>query len=159
VAYPEILFREGGSKNSVEERGQRERGSGGGSPVFRVTIKFAKNETHILIRLLRMYIPRNWEFGSALAFGISGEGVEPPKPPSVRHCREGIQEKRGACRVLVGKPVEKRSFEIPGGRWKDNTRMDVNSAGRAWTEWRQMAGFCAHGNETSGCVKCGEFLD
>jgi hypothetical protein len=25
------------------------------------------NETHILIRLLRMYIPRKWEFGSALA--------------------------------------------------------------------------------------------
>jgi hypothetical protein len=25
------------------------------------------NETLILIRLLRMYIPRNWEFGSALA--------------------------------------------------------------------------------------------
>jgi hypothetical protein len=24
------------------------------------------NETHILIRLLRMYIPRNWEFGSGL---------------------------------------------------------------------------------------------
>jgi hypothetical protein len=25
------------------------------------------NEIHILIRLLRMYIPRNWEIGSALA--------------------------------------------------------------------------------------------
>jgi hypothetical protein len=25
------------------------------------------NETHILIRLLWMYIPPNWEFGSALA--------------------------------------------------------------------------------------------
>jgi hypothetical protein len=25
------------------------------------------NEAHILIRLLWMYIPRNWEFGSALA--------------------------------------------------------------------------------------------
>jgi hypothetical protein len=37
--------------------------------------------------------------------------------------------------------------------------MSLNSAGRAWTEWGQMAGFCAHGNETSGCVKCGEFLD
>jgi hypothetical protein len=33
VAYPEILFGGGwGSTNSVEGRGQRERGSGGGSP-------------------------------------------------------------------------------------------------------------------------------
>jgi len=37
VAYPGILFGEGGSTNSVEERGQRERGSwgGGGSPLAR----------------------------------------------------------------------------------------------------------------------------
>jgi hypothetical protein len=38
------------------------------------------NETRILIRLLWMYIPRNWEFGSALSnVGISGGGgVETP---------------------------------------------------------------------------------
>ena len=34
VAYPGILFG-GGSTNSVEERGQRGRGSGGGSPLLR----------------------------------------------------------------------------------------------------------------------------
>jgi len=34
VAYPGILFG-GGSTNSVEDRGQRERGSGGGSPLVR----------------------------------------------------------------------------------------------------------------------------
>ena len=34
VAYPGILF-EGGSTNSVENKGQRERGSGGGSPLVR----------------------------------------------------------------------------------------------------------------------------
>ena len=34
VAYPGILFREG-SANSVEDRGQRERGSGGSSPLVR----------------------------------------------------------------------------------------------------------------------------
>jgi hypothetical protein len=43
------------------------------------------NETHILIRLLRMYIPRNWEFGSALAklrnFGGGGGFESPPKTP------------------------------------------------------------------------------
>jgi hypothetical protein len=35
VAYPGILFWGGGSTNSVEDRGQRERGSGGGSPLVR----------------------------------------------------------------------------------------------------------------------------
>jgi hypothetical protein len=31
----------GGSTNSVEDRGQRERGSGGGSPLFRGSAQFA----------------------------------------------------------------------------------------------------------------------
>ena len=35
VAYPGILFGGGGSTNSVEDRGQREQGSRGGSPLFR----------------------------------------------------------------------------------------------------------------------------
>ena len=33
VAYPGFFF--GGSTNSVDDRGQRERGSGGGSPLVR----------------------------------------------------------------------------------------------------------------------------
>jgi len=35
VAYPGILFGRGGSTNSVEGRGKRERGSGDGSPLVR----------------------------------------------------------------------------------------------------------------------------
>ena len=36
VAYPGIFFGGGGvSTNSVEDKGQRERGSGGGSPLVR----------------------------------------------------------------------------------------------------------------------------
>ena len=35
VAYPGIFFGRGGSTNSVEDRGQRERGSGVGSPLVR----------------------------------------------------------------------------------------------------------------------------
>ena len=35
VAYPGILFGGGGSTNSFEDRGQRERGYGGGSPLVR----------------------------------------------------------------------------------------------------------------------------
>jgi hypothetical protein len=43
VAYPGILF--GGSTNTVEDKGQRERGSGAGSPLFRGSAQFA-NEFH-----------------------------------------------------------------------------------------------------------------
>jgi hypothetical protein len=39
VAYPEIFF--GGSTNSVEDRGQREQGSGGGRPLVRGSAQFA----------------------------------------------------------------------------------------------------------------------
>jgi hypothetical protein len=41
------------------------------------------SETRILIRLLRMYFPRNWEFGSALSKrrNFEGGGVDPPNPP------------------------------------------------------------------------------
>ena len=35
VAYPGILFGGGGLTNSVEDSGQREQGSGGGSPLVR----------------------------------------------------------------------------------------------------------------------------
>jgi len=35
VAYPGVLFGGGGSTNSVEDRGHRERGSGGGSALVR----------------------------------------------------------------------------------------------------------------------------
>jgi hypothetical protein len=41
------------------------------------------SETRILIRLLRMYFPRNWEFGLALSKlrNLGGGGVEPPNTP------------------------------------------------------------------------------
>ena len=35
MAYPGIFFKGGGSTNSVEDRGQREWGSGGSSPLIR----------------------------------------------------------------------------------------------------------------------------
>jgi hypothetical protein len=73
-----------GLTNSVEDRGQTERGSGGGSPPVRGSTQFANEWNRIVIRLLRMYIPWNWEFGSALA-KLRNFGVEPPKHPSIRH--------------------------------------------------------------------------
>jgi hypothetical protein len=41
VAYPGILLGVGGSTNSVEDREQRERGSGVGSPLVRDSAQFA----------------------------------------------------------------------------------------------------------------------
>jgi hypothetical protein len=71
VEYPGILLGKrwggGGSKNSVEDRWQRERGSGGSSPLAGVLFNLKRSETRIFIRLLRMYFPRNWEFSSALS--------------------------------------------------------------------------------------------
>jgi hypothetical protein len=111
VAYPGIFSGGGGgSTNSVEDRGQRERGSGGGSTLVRGSggncnlvqeISYAVYTLYLyscsqhgsiysglyscsvgyvreflvflhwlplnLVILLRMYFPRNWEFGSALS--------------------------------------------------------------------------------------------
>jgi hypothetical protein len=50
----------------------------------RSSTQFANEWNRILIRLLRMYIPRNSEFGSALSkrrnFGGLGRGLNPPNP-------------------------------------------------------------------------------
>jgi hypothetical protein len=40
-SVPRNFFREGGSSNSVEDRGHRERGSGGVSPLVRGSTQFA----------------------------------------------------------------------------------------------------------------------
>jgi hypothetical protein len=47
------------------------------------------SETRILIRLLRMYFPRNSEFGSALSKlrNFGGMGLNPPTPP--RYATDG----------------------------------------------------------------------
>jgi hypothetical protein len=63
----------------------RENGDlGAVAPYSGVPLNFQTNETHILIRLLRMYIPWNWENFPQLwqNFGITGGGggVQPPTP-------------------------------------------------------------------------------
>jgi hypothetical protein len=64
------------STNSVEDRGQRERGSGGGSPLVRGSEKLQMSEGRIPIRLLWTHFPHNWEYGLALSklrnFGRGG---------------------------------------------------------------------------------------
>ena len=68
-------------------------------------------------------------------------------------------------RVLVGKPDGKRPLGRPRCRWKDNIKMDLQEVGGGgdWMElaedrdrWRVLG---EYGNEPSGSIKCGEFLD
>ena len=45
-------------------------------------------------------------------------------------------EKRGAYRVLIGKPEGKRLLGIPRHKWEDNIKMDLKEVGLgrgAWT--------------------------
>jgi hypothetical protein len=65
--HQEFFWSGGCSTNSVEDRGQTEWGSGGDSALPGVPLNLQMSETRILIRLLRMNFPRNWEFGSALS--------------------------------------------------------------------------------------------
>jgi len=72
-------------------------------------------------------------------------------------------EERGVYRALVGKPEEKRPVGRRGSRWMDNIRMDLQEVGCGYMdwieEWIQVANACECGNELTGSVKCGEFLD
>jgi len=68
-------------------------------------------------------------------------------------------------RVLVGKPEGRRPLGRPRRRWVDNIRMNLQEVGCGCMDWiglaqdRQLADACECGNEPSGSVKCGEFLD
>jgi hypothetical protein len=44
-----------------------------------------------------------------------------------------MRERRGAYRVLVGKPEGKRQPGRPRRRWKDNVTMDLQEVG--WGTW------------------------
>jgi len=75
-------------------------------------------------------------------------------------------DRRGVFRVLAGKPERKRPLMRPRLTWEDNIQMDlqeVRCGGMDWMEVaqvrRHLAGTCERGNERSGTIKCGEFLD
>jgi len=71
-------------------------------------------------------------------------------------------EERGVYRVLLGKSEGRRPLGRPGRRWVDNIRMDLQEVGCGYMEWIGLAqdrDACECGNEPSGSVKCGEFLD
>ena len=69
-------------------------------------------------------------------------------------------------RVLVGKPEGRRPLGRPMRRWVDNIRMDLQKVECGYMDWigldqdmGRVADGCECGNEPSGSVKCGEFLD
>jgi hypothetical protein len=65
---------------------------------------------------------------------------------------------RGAYRVLGGKPEGKRPLGRAGRRWEE----DLQEWGSvAWTGSGngQVVGCCECGNEPSGSIKCGGFLE
>ena len=74
-------------------------------------------------------------------------------------------EGRGVHRFLVGKPEGKRPLGRPRRRWEDNIKMDLREVegGGVWMElarYRERWGAtCEYGDEPSGSIKCGEFLD
>jgi len=74
-------------------------------------------------------------------------------------------EERGVYRVLVGKPEEKTPLGRPRRRWGIilgwiSRRWDVGIwTGLGWPRIGTGGGRLECGNELSGSVKCGEFLD
>jgi hypothetical protein len=85
VAYPGILFgRGGGPTNSVEDRRQRERGPGGGSPLVTCSLNLQLSETRILIMLYGCIFHGTGNSAQLCQnFGILGEWGLNPSTPSV----------------------------------------------------------------------------
>ena len=62
-------------------------------------------------------------------------------------------EEMRVYRVLVGKPEGRRPVGRPRRRWAYNIRTDLQEEGCVYMD------ACECGNEPSGSLKCGEFLD
>jgi hypothetical protein len=77
-------------------------------------------------------------------------------------------EVRGAYNILVGRPEGRRPPGRPRRRWENNIKTDLREIGFGdvgmWIGFilfrvGRGRGSCEHGNEPSGSIKCGEFLD
>jgi hypothetical protein len=74
-------------------------------------------------------------------------------------------ERRGVYRVLVGKLEGKRPLGRRRLIWEDNIKMDLQEVECGDMDWIELAengdvaSTCECGNEPSGSVKSGVFLD
>jgi hypothetical protein len=74
-------------------------------------------------------------------------------------------EVRGAYNILVGRPEGRRPLGRPRCRWEDNITMNLGEIGFGDVDWihlaqdRDMWRALVNGDEASGSIKCGEFLD
>jgi hypothetical protein len=50
-----------------------------------------------------------------------------------------LGERRGAYRVLVGKPEGKRPLRRPRLRWEDNIKMNLQEVGWGGMDWIELA--------------------
>ena len=50
-----------------------------------------------------------------------------------------MEERRGVCRVLVGKPEGKRPLGRPRLIWEDNIKMDLQEVGCGGVDWIELA--------------------
>ena len=51
----------------------------------------------------------------------------------------GMGERKGVCRVSVGKPKGKKPLGRPSRRWKDNVTMDLHEVGCGGMDWIELA--------------------
>jgi len=47
-------------------------------------------------------------------------------------------DRKGVCRVLVGKPEGKRPFGRPKHRWEDNIKIDIQGVGCGGMNWIEL---------------------
>ena len=68
-------------------------------------------------------------------------------------------EGKGVHGVLEGKPEGKRPLGRPRRRWENNIKIDRREVGGG-EDWMELAqDTCEYGDELSGSINCGEFLD
>jgi hypothetical protein len=48
-------------------------------------------------------------------------------------------EKRGAYRILLGRPEGRRPLGRPRRRWEDNIKMDLQEVGSRYMDWIELA--------------------
>jgi hypothetical protein len=71
-------------------------------------------------------------------------------------------ERRGAYRVLVGRPEGSRPLGRPRHKWEDNIKMDLKKwdgwswTGLIWFRIGTVVGCCECSNERPSFIKCGE---